>query len=95
MRRRWMVWSVVLPVALSGSLWAQDSAPDQTRVAQQQRLQQYTQVEYQRCRNDLAELWVKGDMAEQRVKELEETVRKLTEELIALRSASHEAKPAN
>jgi predicted nucleic acid-binding Zn-ribbon protein len=95
MRRPWFVLGFLVTWTLSGSLWAQDSVSDGARQAQQQKAAYYTQVEYQRCRSDIVELLVKAEPLEKRIKELEDEVRKLTEELTTLRSASHEAKPAN
>ena len=96
MRRRWVVLGVLGTSALSASLWAQDvpSVPPE-RQLRQEKTAYYAQIEYQRCRSDIVELLVKAEPLEKRIKELEETVRTLTEELSALRSSPHEAKPAN
>jgi dynactin complex subunit len=92
----WLVWACVLTLPFVVSLWAQDvpSAPPD-RQAQQQKSAYYTQIEYQRCRSDIVELLVKAEPLEKRIKELEDEVRKLTEDLTTLRSTPHEAKPAN
>ena len=96
MRRRWVVLGVLGTSALSAPLWAQDvpSVPLE-RQLRQEKTAYYAQIEYQRCRSDIVELLVKAEPLEKRIKELEDEVRKLTEDLTALRSASHEAKPAN
>lgn len=95
MRRPWFVVGVLVTWVALGSLGAQPVKPDpKAEQDRQQKAAYYTQIEYQRCRSDVLELLAKGDAAEQRVKELEEDVRKLTDELTALRGAAH-AKPAN
>jgi septal ring factor EnvC (AmiA/AmiB activator) len=96
-----------LLVPLGGSLvcaalsWAQPATspvpPEQPpqQVLQQQKLQQYLRIEYERCRQDLAEIWVKGDAVEQRAKELEEELRKVTDELMVLKEKRSATQPQN
>jgi hypothetical protein len=95
MQKVWLVGGVVLGLLVSLPVWAQQAPPETGKqLATALKAQQYTQIEYQRCRSDLLELWVKGDAAEQRAKELEDEVRKLTEELTTLKGKPSE-KPSN
>jgi hypothetical protein len=89
--RGWFILGAILGWLFSIPAWAQQAPPDPQR---RQKEMQYTQIEYQRCRSDLFEIWEKGDVAEKRAKDLEEEVRKLTEELATLRGKA-DAKPSN
>jgi hypothetical protein len=64
------------------------------QLTQQQKSSYYTQIEYQRCRQDVIELLTKTDAIEKRARELEADVAKMTEELATLRGKA-DAKPAN
>jgi hypothetical protein len=95
MQKVWVVGGVALGLMMSLPVWAQQAPPETGKqLATALKAQQYTQIEYQRCRSDLLDLWLKGDAAEQRAKDLEEEVRKLTEELATLRGKA-DAKPSN
>jgi septal ring factor EnvC (AmiA/AmiB activator) len=99
MQRRWFVGGMVLGLVLSLPVWAQQPAPtpvppSQLQAQQQQKSNQYLRIEYERCRSDIAEIWARSDAAEQRVRDLEADVAKLTEELTAVKGKLSE-KPAN
>ena len=94
---RTIIGIAVLFGSLAGRVMAQQptAVPDpQMQAQQQQKSMQYLRIEYERCRQDLTEIWVKGDLAEQRVKGLEAEVQKLTNELATLKGNAG-AKPAN
>ena len=93
-RGRWWSLGVVLLGLGTVPVWGQQAPPaPQAPSERRQKDLQYTQMEYQRCRADLLELWVKGEVFEQRAKELDEALRKATEELTTLRAHSREEKP--
>jgi len=96
MDRWWPCLGLALAFAVTPPLWAQQPAPPtpQQLAAQEKKAYQYLRIEYERCRNDVSDIWVKGDAMEQRAKDLEEEVRKLTDELTELRGKASE-KPAN
>ena len=83
-------WTFTLPA------WAQQPpVPQSDPQVRQQKSIYYTQIEYQRCRSDVVELLEKSDGTEKRVKDLEEEVRKLTDELMTVRAKVGEKAPAN
>jgi uncharacterized small protein (DUF1192 family) len=94
MRRPWFVLGLLLTWTLVLPLRAQQVPPDGQKQAQQQKSAYYTQIEYQRCRSDIIELLVKAEPLEQRIKDLEAEVQRLTDDLKAARTGS-DAKPAN
>ena len=96
---RHTVGVVMMLGSLAGGVMAQQpvlpAVPDpQMQAQQQQKSIQYSRIEYERCRQDLTEIWAKGEVAEQRAKALEADLQKLTAELGTLKARAHD-KPAN
>ena len=97
--RRWyaihVVWTAFVLLASSWALGQQASpSPTVEYTPAMQKSNQYLQIEYQRCRQDLIEIWQKVDAAEKRAAELTDQVQKLTEALQAVKE-KESAKPAN